>query len=92
VVLTALIVAITGALAAAGELLKSLRKEDYAALSQATGYGTEAYQPEKTDWPPGTKPKGTDNSGSTNSNTGLIIGAAALAAGLLLLQDDDKKK
>lgn len=84
----AIVAAITAALTAAAELLKSLRKEDFAALSQATGYGTEAFKSEQSDWPSGT----TTPKDGTTTNTGLLIGAGVLAAGFFLMNDNDTKK
>lgn len=73
--------AITGALTAAAALLAALRSQKAYAMSEARGFGTDAFSASQNDWllsqnnPPGTSP------GSVNP---LLVGAGLVGAYLLL--------
>lgn len=84
---TALIIAIAGAVTAAAAFAKEVNAKKANVMSTAQGFGTPGYGPDKKDW----SEKGGGNGGGSTSGgglsesekTGLMIGGAAL--GLYLI-------
>lgn len=79
-----IVLAIGGALIAAASILKELRSAKAYAMNEAQGFGTTAFQADKSDWLTGANnPEVT--LGGMNLTTLLLLGAGAY----LLLSDDN---
>lgn len=79
--ITALLTVIATAIGNAAKMQQELNTKKAGAMAAAQGFGTTAFKSEKGDWGITTDKPGQP---SGSSNTGLLIGGAAVAAYLLL--------